>query len=325
MSGERDPAPPQRSLPLEINAATQTQHSALNRLIRSRLPLCLPPHAQTPQLYAIGLSVFGSIYMSFEDEWRRVLARRRKDNPRMAEILQTIRLPKLLRRHPLERELVDLQCFIGKLPTSKIAFDALGAHQTAMRTSIHAKPHILLAYAWVMYMALFNGGHIIRDQLVAAGPKFWHTSNTPADFEEGAYLILAERLQFWYFDSPNDGDDIKEDFKQRFDIAAAQLTASERADVVDEAVRIFAVCHTMVDWLDENANTQLASDVDLETISIRRYERSAAMALLFFMWDYACTFLALIFCSSSSGATQRSVQVKKTVGTPLGSHSSGRS
>jgi hypothetical protein len=108
-----------------------------------------------------------------------------------------------------------------------------------------------------MYMALFNGGRTIRDQLVTAGPEFWQVSKTPTDFQEGVDVILAERLQFWYFDSATDGDDIKEDFKKRFDIAAAQLIASERVDVVDEAVRIFEMCRQMVDWLDANANAGL--------------------------------------------------------------------
>jgi hypothetical protein len=42
--------------------------------------------------------------------------------------------------------------------------------------------------------------------------------------------------EFWGYDK--DGDNIKEDLKKRFDNAATQLTDSERADVVDEAVRI---------------------------------------------------------------------------------------
>jgi heme oxygenase len=141
--------------------------------------------------------------------------------------------------------------------------DGLRAHQSAIRASVRAKPHTVLAYTWVMYMALFNGGRIIRNHLIGAGSGFWQVSKTPANFERvskelGAHearlsAVLVDHLQFWCFDSDSDGDDIKEDSKGRFDIAATQLSASERVDIVDEAVRIFEMLREMVDWLDEDA------------------------------------------------------------------------
>ncbi|KAF1927533.1 heme oxygenase-like protein, partial [Didymella exigua CBS 183.55] len=57
------------SLPGEINAATRTLHTNLNRLITSRLPLGLPPHTADSTLYATGLLHFAHIYLTFESLW----------------------------------------------------------------------------------------------------------------------------------------------------------------------------------------------------------------------------------------------------------------
>ncbi|KAH6625216.1 hypothetical protein C7974DRAFT_313284 [Boeremia exigua] len=57
------------SLPGEINAATRTLHTNLNRLITSRLPLGLPPHTHDSALYATGLLHFAHVYLTFESLW----------------------------------------------------------------------------------------------------------------------------------------------------------------------------------------------------------------------------------------------------------------
>ena len=90
-----------------------------------------------------------------------------------------------------------------------------------------------------MYMALFNGGRWTRAQLEGAG---WQ----PQDNEQ-------HHLSFWHFDSDRDGEDIKDEFKTRFDEVAALLSPAERNDVVQESKRIFEICGEMVAWLDERA------------------------------------------------------------------------
>ncbi|KNG45731.1 heme oxygenase-like protein [Stemphylium lycopersici] len=70
----RDGAP---RLPLslsgEINSATRTLHTNLNRLITSRLPLALPPYTTDPSLYTTGLLHFAHIFLTFESLWADLL------------------------------------------------------------------------------------------------------------------------------------------------------------------------------------------------------------------------------------------------------------
>jgi heme oxygenase len=320
MSDEPISTPPQSSLPLEIKAATRTQHNALNRLISPRIRLCLPPHTQTPQLYACGLSVFGNVYTTFEEEWLRFLERGKTTTSRMVDILQIVHIPELLRSRKLEHEMAKLKLYKNSNTTSQRSRDTFQAHQSAIRTSIRTKPHTLLAYVWVMYMALFNGGRMIRDQLITAPPAFWHCSQTPSDFEEGVDVILTERLQFWDF-GRDDGAAIKEDFKTRFEIAAVKLTASERVDVVDEAARIFEMCRQMVDWLDANASAGLDANQGSKARLIRQRRRwyewvaLAIPSLSFSMLDLVWGMFVSICCYLFYGRTQSKMEVRKTVGT----------
>ncbi|CAJ2507710.1 Uu.00g088960.m01.CDS01 [Anthostomella pinea] len=41
------------------------------------------------------------------------------------------------------------------------------------KSSVRANPHVLLAYAWVLYMALFSGGRFIRASLEGVDAAFW--------------------------------------------------------------------------------------------------------------------------------------------------------
>ncbi|RYN44563.1 hypothetical protein AA0114_g9910 [Alternaria tenuissima] len=61
------------SLSGEINAATRTLHTNLNRLITSRLPLALPPYTSDPTFYATGLLHFAHIFLTFESLWADLL------------------------------------------------------------------------------------------------------------------------------------------------------------------------------------------------------------------------------------------------------------
>jgi hypothetical protein len=79
-----------------------------------------------------------------------------------------------------------------------------------------------------MYTALFNGGRMIRNELLATPSAFWQCLKTPSNFEQRAHLILSKRLQFWDFGDGKDGDDVKEDFKKRFEIAASWLKSCRK-------------------------------------------------------------------------------------------------
>ncbi|KAJ9627850.1 hypothetical protein H2203_003068 [Taxawa tesnikishii (nom. ined.)] len=136
-----------------------------------------------------------------------------------------------------------------------------------IRTAIQDKPHRLVAYSWVMYMAIFSGGRWIRQQLLDAQADFWHgqAESSRAWRVDSPLRSRAESgritktgmpgFSFLYFDSEADGEDIKADFKERLAAAEALLTPAERKDVVEEAQTIFEYCVSVVEELDRRLDT----------------------------------------------------------------------
>jgi hypothetical protein len=69
------PSPSNRSHGLgdQINTSSRSAHALLNRLIKARLPLALPPYEATPLTYTTGLLHIAPLYFTFEAVWKAVL------------------------------------------------------------------------------------------------------------------------------------------------------------------------------------------------------------------------------------------------------------
>lgn len=123
----------------------------------------------------------------------------------------------------------------------------LEAFTDRIRTAVPGRPHLLLAYTWVLYLALFSGGRYIRAGLRGAGAGFWHRGVEGGS--DGGYLekgLAGEGreggvdgcLGFWTFEGEADGEDLKAGFKARFAAVEGTLTEAEKEEVVREAVFI---------------------------------------------------------------------------------------
>ncbi|KAF9739044.1 hypothetical protein PMIN06_005292 [Paraphaeosphaeria minitans] len=274
---------PRATLSSEINTATRTLHTELNRLITARIPFAIPPLASDPKLYTTGLLHFAHIFLTFESLWNHLLptnapgtAASPPTSPLLSFLLvnpyaepelftcppspQTIAFLQNLRPKGLARSgriKKDLQCLSGLHPTdldvmlAQYPADKVAEFCAHIRKSVEHKPHVLIAYAWCFYMAVFSGGRWIRGELVKPGPEFW-SSGTDA----GA--PLTERgLSLWSFHGTHDGEDIKGEFKERLLGAEALFTPDERVDVIEEAKTIFKLCAGLVHELDGMLGTDL--------------------------------------------------------------------
>lgn len=169
------------------------------------------------------------------------------------------------------------------------------------KQSVEKTPHVLVAYAWVLYMALFSGGRYLRASLKAAGglgKDFWDREPSPVrphiitrdvlelqDPEEeptqtsdvwsariagrgraksrsdGDLPKITPGLLFFEFVGDEDGEDIKREFKKRITEAERLLTPGEKEDIVAEAQEIFSFMLVMVGELDAIMKT---NEEDLE-------------------------------------------------------------
>lgn len=243
----------------------------MNKLIIARLPLALPPYAQDPQSYARGVHAFAQIYHAFEESWHGLIDQTRAQpsnhsghDAQLRQCLADLIPSGLWRAGMLKADLEHLSEAVSlHLDTASNgkhgAKDAFVEH---IRKVTAQKPHTLIAYAWIMYMAIFSGGRWIRQQLVSAGSDFWHASSPPAaPFGDPTHPVPGFSL--FYFEGDKDGENIKSDFKARLENAEALLSSRERQDIIDEAGNIFNNCIGLVDRLDvELATAPSLTDED---------------------------------------------------------------
>ncbi|KAF3400338.1 hypothetical protein DPV78_005578 [Talaromyces pinophilus] len=246
-------------LPTRIHVASRAIHHTLHQAVVGRLPLTLPPKTTSPHLYSLGISRFSRLYSTFETAWRDYLSTPptdhdpNNDQARYHTLLSETYTPAITRSARLTSDISNLQREWG----DQIASVAQPAeHDAALRDAVahitettQRKPYVLLAYSWIMYMALFNGGRWIRDQLVNAGPEFWFRED--AGIEKADSTMESTFLSFWSFDGDEDGEDIKRIFRAGFEEASRKhLTEAEREDVIHEAKALFQHCINIVSEVD---------------------------------------------------------------------------
>lgn len=239
-------------LQVDLHHATRTEHASLNRAIVARLPLCLSPNVSSPFAYAAGMVVFSHIYTALEESWNSLLQEDNQNRlePRHRELLIALKTECMPRTQKLRHDLENLKRSLG--PAMTRALEALHTKTQhfywTVYDSIQSKPHITLAYSWTMYLALFNGGRWIVNQLIDLDASYWFD-------EQHSAAVTEKYLSFWFFDdTPRDqhhGEIVKIDFKRNFNTAARDLNDAERSDVILESKALFRICADMVTLLDE--------------------------------------------------------------------------
>ncbi|OLN84436.1 Heme-binding protein HMX1 [Colletotrichum chlorophyti] len=320
----------QRPLSESIAAATRSVHAKLNKLIIARLPLAIPPHASDPSIYVSGLLHIAPIYITFESLWKAIVestfqpgvaqfGEPRFDNgplgangltptsnveplpehraavcERTRSILNSLYFPGLMRSDRLRSDIASLTGWSPEMVDEQLRAVSesgrLADFTMHVKRMIEKKPHVLLAYAYILFMALFAGGRFIRATLESAGSEFWDqvpapippsqtacrarspledapiTAAGPVDLSRGGrgtgdvgakHSRHSLPLSFFHFATVLDGEDLKKEFKKRLAEAESILTAHEKHDVVQEAVCIFDSMLLLVSQLDNACDTNL--------------------------------------------------------------------
>ncbi|RMZ01617.1 hypothetical protein D0860_07544 [Hortaea werneckii] len=257
------PSPPLKaesrpSISAEINKETRKHHTELNRLIIDRLPLGLPPQAETPHVLGQGIATFARIFFGFESVWQEIedgTHRLSKYDPKKAHeydvvsSLAFLRPVGLARTERLRKDLATINQRTGSYVTTKSAGKGI---ESRIREQVTERPWLLIAYAWVMYMAIFSGGRWIRQQLAQAGPGFWTGIQQDSSEEK---LSKTNKLEipgftFLSFDSEQDGEEMKAEFKSRLAETEVLLTDDERQEIIAAAQGLFYDCIGLVHELD---------------------------------------------------------------------------
>ncbi|KAL4722773.1 hypothetical protein ACLX1H_010011 [Fusarium chlamydosporum] len=303
-----------RPLAESIAIATRSVHAKLNKLIIARLPLALPPVAVDSSSYITGLLHITPIYITFETLWRDIIesgspvdcgnnvdnccpksmstrstntsfsasdARELSSCTTMPALLQQLYLPGLMRSDRLKADIANLTGWSSSTVEEQIRLveqnDRLGDFLQHIKISIQNRPHVLLAYSYILFMALFAGGRFIRATLESAGDEFWDRLPSPVlpsfvpcekstrrtkrasglsneqipqdDFRHHATHTMP--LRFFHFQTPEDGEDLKREFKRRLASIERELSVREKEDIVQESLCIFNNMTLLVQQLDK--------------------------------------------------------------------------
>lgn len=306
-----------RSLAHSINIAILSSHTKINRLILDRMPHAVPPHTDNPSTYITGLLHIGAVYIAFESLWQNLLGIHTEiapipyaypfSNPsnsdhdhgtappqiteRTRHILEAAYWPNMLRA---ARVKADIRAMTG-WPTHVIdeqlrsagTTGALGTFLAYIEETIDSRPHLLLAYAYSLYLALLSGGSYIRAELMYLRAGFWLTVPEPIkpgmvpctreyaepeklrrqsafDYVSKPHGLAAEDqsvtlpLSFFDFDTPlghenprQQAKDLKTEFKRRFAHAEQVLSDPEKLDIIAESVAVFEHLEAVAEQLDE--------------------------------------------------------------------------
>jgi heme oxygenase len=183
-------------------------------------------------------------------------------NNRIKSLLEELHFEELQRSDALREDLISLTNWSSRTLAEQLndASDspALGNFLTHTKNLVKKSPHVLLAYAWVLYMALFSGGRFIRAALENIYPGFWVPASDqhpkPAIFA-GSTRNNTQPLSFFHFDTPDNGEGLKLAFKKRLLESENMLTEAEREDVILEARCIFDFMIRLVRELDDICGT----------------------------------------------------------------------
>lgn len=230
-----------------------------------RIRLCLTGEKKSVVSFAVGFSFYAEVYFGFEEAWCEIDGSRSSDSDsggnsdgnssdgsdlaayheKIQQLSELIRMDGLNRTERLQADLARFHSLDPAI--AHLTEEELGGSHTRedVKERIREKPHRLLAYAWVLYQALFNGGRFIRRQLIKAGPEFWGLSPKSEDLE-----LFPPPLSFWHV--PDDPSYEKE-FRSRVKEAEGLLTTAETDDVIDESVGIICRCKGLTEELDKRA------------------------------------------------------------------------
>lgn len=315
-----------------IMDATKSAHVKLNKLIVSRLHLALPPRAADPAIYVSGLLHIAPIYEAFESLWQAILdstplnssadgpnqsasswENTEQDDPLLSppirpdvteqthSILARLHLPELLRTERLKADIGTLTGWPAHVIEEQLseiaATPPLSDFIRHIKSAVASGPHVLLAYAYILYMALFSGGRFIRASLESAGSAFWEqplspvrptlrdcfdnqtVNNGPASqldqdviFEAGERSHAAHTLplRFFHFPTPLDGEDLKREFKHRLMTTEKYLSGRQVEDIVQEGRFIFENMILLIQQLDlacEDATTPSDAGLSIQGLT----------------------------------------------------------
>jgi len=278
-------APHQPSLSQAINASTKDLHDSVNVLVVQRFMLGLRDY----RLYREGIRSFYHVYSAFERTWAKLLANPSGIQPHVYTALQALYDPRLSRASAIA---LDLTYMYGtnefdpeSAPTTK-EVQACVAH---IEKTLQEKPHLVIAYAHIYFMALFAGGKILLRQLFAT--KDFFPVNPPAGTYEEAMAFGTNMFMFPV--EKGKEESLRAKFKDAMETVEGGFSEEEKTEIIQEARAIFKWNERLVLELDDICATLAIPAAQLEVERVSKNFFSEYKVPLMFL---VATLLLVVKC-----------------------------
>ncbi|CAN6646606.1 heme-binding protein Hmx1p [Trichomonascus vanleenenianus] len=207
-----------------INAATRSAHTKINNLINLKIVFALRDY----KIYRQGIQSFYHVFKTFEECWKIEMEK----DTEVAAILREVWTPAITRTDPLTLDMLfyydnDRSKFEIPVMPEQIEFVKY------IRKTTADKPHLLLAYGHVMYLALFAGGRILRSNIMKSTGLFPQKDGLSTE------EVAAQGTNLFRF-QVDDEEALRVSFKTRYELATRNaLTEAQKRDIIDEALVLF--------------------------------------------------------------------------------------
>lgn len=250
-----------------INSATRSAHNKIDRSVSTKFIVAL----RDGKIYRQGLQAFYHVFKHAEIVIDRLI--NDKESGKAGEILREFWNPLFARTEALE---LDLLYFYEN---HKEKFESpIREEQIKFVQHIHEvceeKPHLILAYCHVMYLALFAGGRLMKSSLSKATGIF---PTMPGQTVEDVSKNGTHLFKFDY----EDDESLRLSYKRDYELATRlNLTELEKLDIIEESKYIFDQNFKMIEELEIHNRQKITGKLSYKVLHYGYYVAVAVLLIL---------------------------------------------
>lgn len=254
-----------------ININTRKEHDVVDKTVSLKFAVAL----RDGKIYRQGIQGFYHVFKTIEILINQEL--QQKPRSKTGDLLASFWDEKISRTEPLTRDLLyfydnDPKKFEAPIREEQIDFvnHIYKVHQE--------KPHVLLAYCHVMYLALFAGGKVLRSSLAKATGLF---PQVDGQTTEQVSLYGTNLFQF----DVEDDQVLRQSYKREYELATRNaLTEQEKLDIIEEAKEIYKRNAKMIRGIERHNREKITGKLSYKVAVYGYYIGLilASIALLYF-------------------------------------------
>lgn len=236
-----------------INMNTRKEHDTVNKTVTLKFAIAL----RDGRIYRQGIQGFYHVFKNVEILINQELSQQPRS--KTGELLAAFWDDKIARTEPLTRDLLyfyhnDPSKFEKPIRQEQIDFvnHIYEAHKD--------KPHVLLAYCHVMYLALFAGGKVMKSTVAKATGLFPQVDGQTTE------EVSKYGTNLYKFDVEDD-QVLRQSYKREYELATRNnLTEDEKLDIIEESKEIYRRNAEMVRGIERHNRDKITGKLSYKVV-----------------------------------------------------------